>query len=86
VIDRLPQIRLLAGEHRREFVVSREQEEKYLAACPQPLRDAATLMLDTGLRVGEALALEWRDVRLSPEPGYIQVREGKSRYAAVRYR
>jgi integrase len=39
------------------------------------------LMLDTGLRVGEALALEWRDVRLSPEPGYIQVREGKSRYA-----
>jgi len=35
----------------------------------------------TGLRVGEALALEWQDVRLAPEPGFIQVREGKSRYA-----
>jgi integrase len=81
VIDRIPQIRLLSGEHQREFVLSREQEERYLAACMQPLRDTAMLMLDTGLRVGEALALEWRDVRLSPEPGYIQVREGKSRYS-----
>ena len=81
VIDRVPQIRLLAGEHQREFVLSREQEAKYVAVCPQPLRDCALLMLDTGLRVGEALALEWRDVRLSPEPGFVQVREGKSRYA-----
>src|SRR4029077_17082899 len=69
------------GEHQREFVLSREQEEKYLAACPQPLRDTAMLMLDTGLRVGEALALEWRDVGISSEPGYMQVRNGKRRYA-----
>ena len=81
VIDRVPQISLLAGEHQREFTLSREHEAEYLAACSQPLRDCALLMLDTGLRVGEALALEWRDVRLSPEPGYVQVREGKSRYA-----
>jgi site-specific recombinase XerD len=81
VIDRVPHIRLLAGEHQREFVLSREQEASYLAACAQPLRDCATLMLDTGLRVGEALALEWRDVRLLPEPGFVQVHDGKSRYA-----
>jgi site-specific recombinase XerD len=81
VLDRIPQIQLLAGEHQREFVVSRDQESTYLGACPQPLRDAAMLMLDTGLRVGEALALEWRDVRLSPTPGYVQVRQGKGRYA-----
>lgn len=80
-IDRVPQIRLLNGERQREFVLSREREGEYLAACPQPLRDAAVLMADTGLRLGEALALEWRDVRLSPEPGFAQVREGKSRYA-----
>ncbi len=76
VINRVPQIRLLAGEHEREFVLSRNDEARYLAACPQPLRDAAALMMDTGLRVGEALALEWSDVRLSPEPGFVQVREG----------
>jgi site-specific recombinase XerD len=81
VIDRIPQIRLLPGEHQREFVLSYEAETEYLTACPQPLRDCSLLMLDTGLRVGEALALEWRDVRLSPEPGFVQVREGKSKYA-----
>ena len=81
VIDHVPQIRLLAGEHRREFTLSRKHEASYLVACPQPLRDCALLMMDTGLRVGEALALEWRDVRLSPAQGYVQVLEGKSSYA-----
>lgn len=81
VIDRVPQVRRLPGEHEREFVLSREKEAEYLAACVQPLRDAATLMLDTGLRVGEALALRWQDVQLSEEPGYVRVREGKSRHA-----
>jgi site-specific recombinase XerD len=81
VIDHFPQVRLLAGEHEREFVLSRKDEARYLASGPQPLRDAALLMVDTGLRVGEVLALEWSDVRLCPEPGFVQVREGKSRYA-----
>jgi integrase len=80
-IDRVPQIRLLAGEHEREFVLSRKDEATYLTSSPQPLRDAAVLMVDAGLRVGEALALEWSDVCLSPEPGFVQVRQGKSRHA-----
>lgn len=81
VIDRVPRIRLLPGERRREFVLSHKQEPQYLVACPQPLRDCALLMVDTGLRVGEALALEWRDVHLTADSGYVQVRDGKSRYA-----
>lgn len=81
VIDRVPRIRLLRGEHRREFTLNHEDERRYFAACPQPLRDIATVMLDTGLRIGEALALEWRNVSLTSNPGYIQVREGKSWYA-----
>src|SRR5262245_26781912 len=74
-IARVPQSRLLPGGHHREFTLSAKQESAYLAACPPPLRDCSLLMLDTGLRVGEALALEWRDVRLAPESGYVQVRE-----------
>ena len=68
VIDRLPKIRLLQGERTREFVLSREQEPVYLKAAPEPLKDLALLMLDTGLRDGEALALKWPDVHLRPAP------------------
>src|SRR5580693_1867052 len=82
VIDRLPKIRLLQGERTREFVLSREQEPAYLNAAPQPLKDLALLMLDTGLRDGEALALKWPDIHMKPAPtakfGYLQVQKGKS--------
>lgn len=84
-IDRVPRIRLLGGERNRDFVLSRAQEKVYFDACPQPLKDIATLMLETGLRIGEALSLEWADVRLEPLSGsrfgYIRVREGKSKNA-----
>jgi integrase len=82
VIDRLPKIRLLQGERTREFVLSREQEPVYLNAAPQPLKDLALLMLDTGLRDGEALALKWPDLHVNPATeakfGYLQVQKGKS--------
>ena len=85
VVVRLPPIRLMTGERTREFVLRREEEQAYLDGCPQPLRDAALLILDTGLRVGEALALTWGDVSLDPAPGkkfgYIQIREGKTKNA-----
>jgi integrase len=80
VIDRLPRIRLLKGERNREFVLSHEEEARYLNAAPQPLRDIGLLIVDTGLRVGEALGLEWRDVHFEPAEGakfgYLQVRQG----------
>jgi integrase len=85
VIDRVPRIRLFSGEVPREFVLSYEQEEHYLHMAPSPLKDVALLMLDTGMRPGEACALEWRHVRLDPAPGsrfgYVQVADGKSRNA-----
>ena len=84
-IDRVPRIRLLAGEKVRDFVLSHSQERLYLGAAPQPLHDVALLILDTGLRVGEALALEWRDIDLPPSTGSMHgrliVRDGKSRTA-----
>ncbi|HEY6291806.1 MAG TPA: site-specific integrase [Terriglobia bacterium] len=82
IINRVPRIRMLPGERTREFVLSREQERMYLEFAPQPLRDATILMLDAPLRVGELLALEWRDVALSAAPGaphgFLSIRRGKT--------
>ena len=84
-IQRVPRIRLLTGERVRDFVLSRKQEEIYLAACPQPLQDIAVLMLESGLRIGETLHLEWVDITLAPVNGarfgFLRVREGKSKNA-----
>jgi integrase len=81
ILDRVPKFEMLKGEHVREFVLSHEQESGYLASCPTlpPLRDIAALILDTGLRRGEALALQWPDVHL--DQGCLRVREGKSKNA-----
>ena len=85
ILNRVPRIRLLPGERVREFVLSREQERLYLEMAPEPLRDFAVLLLDTGLRRGEALALQWPDLHLEPISGarfgYLQVWRGKSTYA-----
>jgi integrase len=85
VINRLPKIRLLRGERSRDFVMSHGQERNYLEFAPQPLKDAALLMLDTGLRVGELGSPEWQDVHLQPvgdaKFGFIHVRKGKSKNA-----
>jgi len=68
-IQRIPRIRLLRGERNREFVLSPAQESAYFAVCSIPLSDVAVLLLDTGLRLGEAINLEWPQVRLEPAQG-----------------
>jgi integrase len=82
LIERVPRIRMLPGEKPREFVLSSKQEELYLTMASEPLKDAALLCLDTGLRIGEALGLTWRDIDF--DEGYLDVREGKSKNAARR--
>jgi len=88
VIDRVPRIRLLRGERNREFVLSFKDEELYLGTAPDDLRNIAILMLDTGLRVGEALSLEWSSIRLKPAPGaengYVTVRAANAKNSKVR--
>jgi integrase len=82
LIDRVPRVRLLPGERNREFVLTHDQETAYLDAAPQPLADISLLILDTGLRVGEVVALEWPNVHTEPAGkakfGYVHVRDGKS--------
>ncbi len=85
LINRVPRVRLLPGERNREFILTHAQERLYLEMAAQPLKDVATLILDTGLRIGEALALEWPDIHIEPASGakfgYLHVRDGKSRFA-----
>jgi integrase len=50
-----------------------EQVRKLLDALAEPSRSLASLLVFTGLRVGEALALRWRDVDL--EAGLLRVRQ-----------
>ncbi len=69
LIQRIPRIRLLAGERQREFIINRKDEPNYLAACPGPLADVAAFLIDTGFRVGEACSLEWAQVQLDPADG-----------------
>jgi len=81
----VPRIKMLKGERSRDFVFAHAQEKDYLAAAPQPLRDVAILLIETGLRLGEALALKWTDIELDAangkKLGYLFVREGKSKNA-----
>jgi integrase len=81
----VPKIRMLKGERQRDFVLTPAGEAEYLSLAPQPLKDAAVLMLDTGLRVGELVRLTWSDIQLEPVGsaafGYLRVREGKSKNA-----
>jgi integrase len=81
LIQATPKVRLLAGEKSRTFVLDLETEERYLAACPPLLRTVATILVDSGLRLGEAMALQWGDIH-EPDKlgqyGWIEVRQGKS--------
>ena len=65
-----------------EALIASYSETRNLDACPQPLKDAALLMLETALRSGETSALEWRDITLKVSDGrrhgYLQARRGKS--------
>ncbi len=85
IIDRVPRIRLFRGEENRDFVLNYQHEEWYLHMAPDPLKDIAMVMLDTGMRPGEASAIEWAHVRLQPAAGskfgYVHVPGGKSKNA-----
>jgi len=85
VIDRVPRVRLLHGERIRDFVLDRRAERQYLENAPQPLRDIALLILETGLRIGEVLMLQCEHIKSEALPGarfgYLRVVTGKSRNA-----
>jgi len=79
LLDRVPKVKLLRGERHRERVLSRDEEEKYLAAAPELLRSVATVLLDTGMRPEELFRLRWEAVNWETgKNGTIFVTSGKT--------
>jgi integrase len=62
-------IKLAQGERMRDRVLTEGEMQNYLAACPQPWRDAATMLRGTGMRPGEVFALRWPNVLLNARAG-----------------
>ena len=83
VIDRVPRVRLLRGEKNRESIRPHDREAVYLAALPQPVSDVATVLLDTGLRLGELISLDWAQAHIEPANGavygYLTILSGKAK-------
>jgi integrase len=71
----------LAEENESGRVLNRDEEQLYLSAASQPLRDYAVLLIETGVRPNELCRLAARDVHLERDKPYLVVTDGKTRAA-----
>jgi len=58
-------------------ILSHDEEKLFLDNAPQPLKDIAIVMLQTGMRPNEVYSIRKEDVH----PGFIFVPKGKTRFA-----
>jgi integrase len=80
-LERPVKITLAKGERQRDTILPDGDWHRYIAECPQPWRDAATIIRGTGMRPGEAFALRWENIYLNATGGLIQVTQGKTKAA-----
>jgi len=79
VLESAPKIELLPGEHRRERVITADEESRYLAAASPLLASVATILADTGLRPDECHKLRWEDITwANGRNGTLLVTRGKT--------
>jgi integrase len=79
VMPNAPRLRLLRGEKHRERVISQADEARYLAAAPEPLASAATVLCDTGMRPEECYRLRWEAITwANGRHGTLMVTHGKT--------
>jgi len=85
IINRAPKISRLPGEVGRDRILNHHEEQAYLAAADDLLRDIATLILDGGFRPEEVFRMRWENVHFEPAGnaryGYIHNPFGKSKQA-----
>jgi len=69
------------GGNQRDRVLTDEELSTYLAACPQPWKDCATIIAEEGMRPGEVFVLQWQHLLLDESGGLIRIADGKSKVA-----
>jgi integrase len=78
-VERVAKIRMISGEQHREFVLSPEEEARYLAAAPEPLASIATILADTGFRPEECYRMRWEGITwVNGRNGTLLVTHGKT--------
>lgn len=79
VAERVTKVRMINGENHREFVLTPEEEARYLAAAPEPLASIATVLADTGLRPEECYRMRWDGITwANGRNGTLLVTHGKT--------
>lgn len=79
VLEQCPKVKMLTGEHHRDFVLTLEEEARYLATAPEPLASVAAVLADTGMRPEELLRLQWQHVNwVNGRHGTVFVAQGKT--------
>ncbi len=75
-LERPAKITLAKGEKQRDRVLTDSEWEQYIVDCPQPWRDAATIVRGERMRPGEVFPLS-----LNGGSGLIQLTDGKTKTA-----
>ena len=77
-----PKIKMLPGETKRERVIRRDEEARYLAAAEEPLASIATVLIDSGFRPEECFRLKWESITwVNGRHGTMQCTHGKTKAA-----
>jgi len=81
-LEASPKVKFLAGERRRERVISPKEEELYLSAASTLLHDVSVVLFDTGMRPEECHCLRWENVTWDGgRNGVILIEKGKTKAA-----
>ena len=71
-------VRPLPVEHRELAYLRLSEIDSYLGACPAHYRPLAELLIGSGARISEALALTWPDIDL--DHGTVQIQRQRARH------
>lgn len=74
-------IEFLVEDNESGRVIDKNEELLYLQEASQPLRDYATILVETGLRPDELCKLGVKDLFVDVQRPYLAIREGKTKSA-----